>query len=155
MSAAEQPQQHASTARHRRETRLGIYLPLGLFTLALAGVILLVIAAYAAPEKRWGISLIADMLLTVLVLCPSVLCLGIIAMGFAVAAFKIGVLHGALAKPLRRAQNATKTASKRLEGTTNAINERTIGVSARMVFLSKLLNTFDEPADEAEDESHG
>lgn len=154
MSAVEQSQ-HTSTARHRRETRLGIYLPLGLFTLALAGVILLVIAAFAAPDKRWGISLIADMLLTVLVLCPSVLCLGVIAMGFAVAAFKVGVLHGTLAKPLRRAQDATKTASKQLEGTTNAINERTIGVSARMVFLSKLLNTFDPPADEAEDESHG
>ncbi|MCB9452092.1 MAG: hypothetical protein H6672_11680 [Anaerolineaceae bacterium] len=154
MAAAEQSQPPASTARHRRETWLGIYLPAGLFALLMAGGVLLVVVVFAAPEKRWGLSLIADLLLTVLILCPSMLCLGVIAVGLAVASIKIGVLHNALARPLRRAQQASAKVSQRAENATGTLSEYATAFSARMVFLSKLMNVFDQPEDEAENDHH-
>jgi hypothetical protein len=154
MTTVEGQQPH-STTRHHRETRLGIYVPVGLFVLALAAIILLVVVAFAAPEKRWGLSLLADLMCMVLILCPSMLCLGTIAVGTAVAAFKIGGLHTLLAKPLRRAQEASSSATQRIEGVTGTLSQHSIGISARMVFISNLLKLFDipeVPEEEAEDD---
>lgn len=155
MSAAES-QSPSSAALHRRETRLYIYLPAVLLFVVLLIAAGLVAITLSPPEKRWGLSLIADLMLTVLVLCPSVICLGAVAVGMAVLAVKIGVAHETLEKPLRRAQRITDTVAERSESTADAVNHRAVMFSARMAFFSKLLSVFDRPEDEPKDTNqHG
>lgn len=127
---------------HRRETRLQIILPF------VAGVVLVLVGGIIALllPKRLQVSLIADLMLTVLVLCPAALCLFAVAIGFVAAAAGAGKLHGSLGSALSRVEGLSARVLEQSGRVTDVINRQTIGLSARFAFLDKLLGVFDRPA---------
>lgn len=127
---------------HRRETRLYIILPLvaGIVVVLAGGVIALLL------PQRFQVSIIADLMLAVLILCPSVLCLFLIVVGLAAAVVGMNKVHTGAGKTLGRAEGLT---ARVLDGTnraTESINQKTINLSVKLAFLEKLLGAFDRPA---------
>lgn len=127
---------------HRRETRIGIILPLavGIVVVLLGGVIAMLL------PQRLQVSIIADLMVTLLMLCPSVLCLFVIAIGLVAAAAGMNKAHDSAGKALGKAEGLSARVLNTTERATEAINQRTINLSVKLAFLEKLLGVFDRPA---------
>lgn len=127
---------------HRRETRLYIILPL------VAGIVLVLAGGVIAMllPQRLQVSIIADLMLTIMLLCPSVLCLFAVVVALVAAAAGMNKLHGGAGKAFGRAEGLT---ARVLEGTNRAsetVNQKTINLSVRLAFIEHLLGVFDRPA---------
>src|SRR5687768_10185189 len=81
--------QRKALETHRRETQRTILLPAGIGLVALIAVLILVMAV----SSRGQISLVADFLLTLLVLCPLAVCTLPIVLLLVVAAVKMNSVH--------------------------------------------------------------
>ncbi|MBI5669149.1 MAG: hypothetical protein HZC41_14185 [Chloroflexi bacterium] len=133
---------------HRRETRLYIILPLvvGIVVVVAGGVIALLL------PQRLQVSLIADLLVTVLLLCPSVLCLFAVAIGFVAAAAAMNKAHTGAGKLLGRAEGLSARMLDTTNRATETINQKTINLSVKLAFLEKLLDVYERPALPPKDE---
>lgn len=127
---------------HRRETRMGIILPfaVGIVVVLAGGVIAMLL------PQRSQVSIIADLMVTILLLCPSVLCLFAVGIGLVAAAAGMNKVHNGAGKALGRAEGLTARVLTRTERVTESVNQRTINLSVKLAFLEKLLGFFDRPA---------
>jgi hypothetical protein len=127
---------------HRRETRNGIILPLvvGIVVVLLGGVIAMLL------PQRSQVSIIADLMVTLMMLCPSALCLFAVAIGLVAAAAGMNKAHDGAGKALGKAEGLTARVLKGTERTTETINQKTINLSVKLAFLEKLLGVYDRPA---------
>lgn len=133
---------------HRRETRRYIILPLvaGIVVVLAGGVIALLL------PLRQQVSIIADILVTVLLLCPAVLCLFAVAIGFVAAAAAMNNAHTATGKLLGRAEGLSARVLDTTNRATESINQKTINLRVKLAFLEKLLDVFERPALPPKDE---
>lgn len=129
--SANHPQATEQRLRHRRETVRQIALPFAL------GVGLIVICAVVVMffRQRLQVAAVADLMFTVLILCPAVLCLLAISILMVAAVALTTRAHGLLAKPLARLSSITQSVSEQAATTTNKVNRTTLDLSARLGFL--------------------
>jgi predicted membrane protein len=128
----------SSEQQHRRETRLQILLPLILgLSLIIAATVIVILFRQAAQ-----VSLVADTMLIVFMLCPLMICLLPITIGLIIAAVAMNKVHDQTRKPLRRLQLASREMADRTHKTTDTINQKTINASARMGGVYRLLDVF-------------
>lgn len=150
----EQPaDQPTAESTHRRETLRYITLPmLGGGVVMLIPVILVLLI-----RERLPVSLIADWMLAVCVLCPLALCLFPVTIAMMVMAFGMNKVHDGLARPLRRAGVFSKSIVDRAARLTDSINRRSISLSTVLAPLNTLWGIFDRPQEKPEltgDSSH-
>ncbi|MCC6612100.1 MAG: hypothetical protein IT320_01415 [Anaerolineae bacterium] len=112
-----------SDRRHRRDVLITIVLPLAGGVLLIALVMLLVILL----PRTQQVSLVADLTMTALMLCPLALCLLPISLGLVTAAVMSGRLHKGASKPLRRVEALSVEMSNRAV----SIGERASKLSIR------------------------
>lgn len=150
-----QQQARASEIQHRRETRRWLLLPMILLALfILAGVVLVVLLARGAQGGA-QVSIVADLLLSVLMLCPLVLCMLPVTILLIGAVFGMNRVHSAAASPLRRLEDLSETLTQRTRSASATINQKTLDTSARLGFVYRLLGTFGEASNEEDSQSHG
>ena len=132
-----------SEIRHQRETLRLVILPMSLVVIA---VVACLIGVMLLP-RRAQVSVVSDVVLTVLMLCPAVLCVlpitiltisGILAMNRA---------HDAASGPLRRLEDMSARLAERAESSTDMVNRQTIGISARLGFLYRLMSKLESHED--------
>lgn len=130
-----------SDQERQRETLRYLLLPmLGALLLVLIGA-----AVVLFLPQRSQVSIIADWMISVLVLCPVVICLFPICVGLIAAIAAMNRAHTLAAKPLRRVEDWSHTLAERTAKTTDALNQTTLSASARFAFVDRLLSTFDPP----------
>ncbi len=144
MSASSDQHQNVET-RHRQQTRWEIILPA-------AGALLLIVLCVGFVASRAflptlnesnRVSLLADWMLMVFMLCPAVLCVLPFALLGIVSVVGMSKAHGALGGLLTKAENASRLLEIRTTAVTNQVNQKTIAVSSRLGLIHKLLGVFE------------
>jgi hypothetical protein len=132
----------------RRVALRQIGLPMfGVGLVVLAAIIIVLVL-----PRRSQVSIIADWLLTLMLLLPTVLCLFGMFIGLVALIAALNRLHHATAKPLGRVNALSRTLADRAAQTADSVNQRAIGLGARFAFVDRLLSTFDAPSTEMKDE---
>jgi hypothetical protein len=93
------------------------------------------------------VGIVADVMLTVLMLCPAVICLFPLTLGMIVAIFGMNRAHNGLARPVRQVAVYSRTLMERSTAVTDHINQKTIDLSARLGGVYKLLSVFESEED--------
>lgn len=124
---------------HRREVRRMLMLP---FFGAL--LLLIVLVIIAAQTVRPGV--IADILLTLLILCPLAICLLPLYLGAFLLMGGVGRLHNGLVSPFKRLRGLTAAARERAEDGMDRAACASIGFNVRFAWLDRLVfSIFDGP----------
>jgi hypothetical protein len=150
MASASSEVRMTGQARHRRDTWLYIFLPLffgGVLVFVLLVLVLLL-------PKRAQVSLVADLMLTVCVLCPTVICLFPIYLLLIVAAFGMSKLHHTGAKQLVRLETMSRELVDKTQETTDRMNRISVSLNGAAAPLNRLGNIFDRPAPKVNDEEN-
>jgi high-affinity K+ transport system ATPase subunit B len=149
-------QQHAQTSelRHRRDTWLWLVLPMAaLALLIVAAVAVLVFVPRNLHESQT--SVVADLMLAVLMLCPAVVCMlpvTILALGSVVGLNRV---HGMMTRPLRALETHSETLATKAAASSAIVNRKTIDFSSRLGFIYKHFETFEQKPNQEDIEPHG
>jgi hypothetical protein len=135
-----------SEIRHRRETIRYVILP---FALVLLVVIVCLVGVFLLP-LRAQVSVVSDVMLTVLMLCPAVVCMLPLAILMVSGVFAMNRAHDAAANPLRRLQAMSARLAARAESTGDTVNQQTIGLSSRLGGLYRFTAVLE--SDEGDDD---
>jgi hypothetical protein len=128
----------------RRDQRLHIWLPF-----AVGAILLIVLVAFAALLPR--VSVVANCLLTVLILCPALLCLLPIYFLTVFAVFGMNSLYNGAAKPLRSLEKLSARVLNRTTDVSDTLARSSINFNARLAPLSNWMeHAFDERKDDHE-----
>jgi hypothetical protein len=136
-----EPQTTAARTRHRLETRSQILLPMLGGGLLLVG---LLVAALLLP-LRSQVSLVADLLLTIFVLCPMVLCLFPVYIVLMVLAFGMNKLHDAGARQLERAEKLSHSVATKTITAADSLSRKSIIINSAFAPLNRIWSIFDPP----------
>lgn len=133
------PKRMSALDKSRVDSRRSIWRWLILAALIVfAGLVISLVLQRAAQ-----VSLIADFMLIVMVLCPMVLCFAPLAIGLWVAVFAMTRLDGALSRQLDRLEGATQSLSDRTAKAGDALSRQSIGLTARFAILDRFFNAPD------------
>lgn len=122
----------------RKEQRQQIWLPF-----AAGGIVLLILVIFAALMP--GVSVVANVVLTVLLLCPAVICLLPIYFLLVFAVYGLNSAYNGAAKPLHRLEKLTATIATRTSRISDKLARQSINLNTRLAPLSyKLEHAFDE-----------
>lgn len=130
-----------SEQQHRRDTLLQIVLPFlgaGLFTLLLLIIVLIL-------PQRAQVSLVADLMVTVFVLCPIAVCLFPLYLGMVLLIYSLNKAHQAGAKQMVRVEDLSRTVTDKVIQTTDKLNRQSIALSALAAPLNRIWRVFDRP----------
>lgn len=139
------PREQGFTA-HRRETRTQLILPF-------VGALLIVLALTAVPlllndpQARLRVSFVADLLMTICILCPAVVCFAVIYFVVVLGIFGMGVLHRMAGTPLERLERITARFATGIDGVTRRVNEKAIAWSASLAPVYRVLSWFDRDSE--------
>lgn len=138
-------QQLEKTARTlRREQRLQIWLPFAVGVIVIAALVI-----FAAFLPR--VSVVANCLLIVMILCPAVLCLLPIYFIVTFAAFGMNGLYNSAAKPLRGIEKLSARVLNRTIRLSDSLARWSINFNVRLAPLSNWMeHAFDERKDDHE-----
>jgi len=133
--------------RHRQQTRWEIILP------AAAGFLVIIICIVFVASRAFlpsmdesnRVSLLADWMMLVFMLCPALLCMLPLALLGIVAVAGMTKAHGALTGLLAKVEDASRTLESKTKSVTNQVNQKTIAVSSRFGLIYKLLGVFERP----------
>jgi hypothetical protein len=133
--------------RHRQQTRWQIILP------AAAALLVIVICVGFVASRAFlptladsnRVSLLADWMMMVFMLCPAVICLFPLALLAVVAIFGMNKAHGAVMGLLIKIENSSRLLETKTTAVTNQVNQRTIAVSSRFGLIYKMLGVFERP----------
>jgi len=138
----QQPTRERESDRiYRREVRRQIILPIGLGFLFTAGLVALVLLL----PLRGQVSIVSDVMLTWVVLCPLAICMFLPALLMALTIYGMGSLNRAAAKPLHRLHDFSETTANKAAAATDEVNQRTLRASARLGWLYRATGVFDRP----------
>jgi hypothetical protein len=132
-------------ANHRRETLLSIILPVGGAGLALLTV--LAVTLLLLLPTRPQVSVLADWLLMIFMLCPVALCLLPVCIGLMTAVFAMNHLHAKTARMMGRAETLSETLVEKTLDATESISEKSISFNATMAHFDPLWHAFDDKED--------
>lgn len=142
------PDQHQNVeTRHRQQTRWEIILP------AVGALLLIIICVGFVASRAFlpsinesnRVSLLADWMLMVFMLCPAVICVFPFALLGIIAVFGMNKAHDALYGLLAKVEDASRSLESKTTAITNQVNQKTIAVSSRFGLIYKLLGAFDRP----------
>jgi hypothetical protein len=133
-----------SKRRHQREVLRFILLPMLLGGLVIVAVMIVVIALPRALQ----VSAVADIAMTLFILCPLVLCFLPFSIGLSVLALMSNRVTPAAAKPLRRGEALTLTISQRTASITDKVARASIGFNARLAPLTRWMDNAFTPKNE-------
>lgn len=127
--------------QHRFESWLYIFLPM------LGGGLLLVILLALALllPMRAQVSLVADFMLIIFVLCPLVICTFPLFLLMVVLVYGMHVLHRRAENPLDHLEAFSRTMTGRVSDITNKVNAQVIDLASRFAFFDVIWSTFDRP----------
>jgi hypothetical protein len=133
--------------RHRQQTRWEIILP------AAAALLLIILCVGFVASRAFvptlnesnRVSLLADWMLLLFMLCPAVICVFPLALLVVVGVISMSKAHGALAGLLLKVEDASRLLESKTTAATNQVNEKTIAVSSRFGLIYKLLGAFESP----------
>lgn len=136
-----QPPAPDSVARHARQTRRQIVLPV------LAGVLLiaLLVAVVLVLPQRLQVSTVSDFLVIVFMLCPAAICMLPLTILMLIAALGVGRLHDRAAPPLRGLQTRTAAITGQVESAADAVNRQAVTYGARLGAVLRVLDVFEYP----------
>ncbi len=141
MVAPPDSRQSASKANPNQDLLRWIILPIvGVGALVLAGTI----SVLLLPE-RLQVSLIADWLVSVMLLCPLAICLFPVCLLMVLAIVGMNRAHTAASRPLQRVELLSASLRDRTDNVADTVNRQTINASVRFAFLDRLLAIFDPP----------
>jgi hypothetical protein len=141
--------QRKALETHRRETQRTILLPAGIGLVALFAVLILVMAV----SSRGQVSIVADFLLTLLVLCPLAVCTLPIALLLVVAAVKMNSVHNWTANRLDGLVRVSLDADGRINRMMDNLARNVIKFGVWIAPFEKLvLSAFDPPESGSETE---
>jgi TM2 domain-containing membrane protein YozV len=152
---ADKPEKLDSIARHRRQTCLGIFLPvlsIGLLLLLLA----LSLAVPGSPlylTQTGQFSIISNIFLICFVLCPLVICAFPIYLLLALGAFLLNKVDHSAADGLRRVQTISRSAADRATTLGDRLSRSSIRWNARFAFVDRWLRAFEPRQNGREDET--
>lgn len=130
--------------RLRRTQRLQMWLPFGIGV-----VIILALVVFAAFLPR--ISVVANCLLTLLILCPALLCLLPVYFLMVFAAYGMNSAYRGAAKPLRSLEKLSARVLNRTLSLSDRVARQSINLNARFAPLSNWMeHAFDERKEEDE-----
>jgi hypothetical protein len=122
----------------RKEQRRQIWLPF-----AGGGLVLLILVVVAALMP--GVSVIANVMLTILLLCPAVICLLPIYFLLVFAVFGLNAVYDGAAKPLHRLEKLTATIAAQTSRISDKLARQSINLNTRLApFSHTLEHAFDE-----------
>jgi hypothetical protein len=125
---------------HRRETLLRIVLPVAAGLVALIVIVLLSMIALSSGQR----SVMADVLATVLILCPMAICFLPLALGLVALAFLMNKVHDGTENVMGKALNLSEVIYHRVDRNSEKIARRMIDFSAKIAPFEKLvLGAFD------------
>ncbi len=135
------PAQQEHLRQHRRETVLYMIVPLAVtvFIVLLGVVIILVL------PRQSQVSILADWLMTVMLLCPALICTTAICLGLIVAVVLMSRANRAAARPLQQLNEMSQKVANQTTKAAASVNEVTINAASRFAFLDRILNVFDMP----------
>jgi hypothetical protein len=134
-----------SQALHRRETLIYVLLPVaggGLVLLAALAVTL-----FGVLPRRPQVSILADWLLTVLVLCPAVLCLLPVCILLMTMVFGLNRLHGKTEGLMGKAEDMSASLANKAINASETVSRKSIGLTAKLAFFDPLWRVFDRKED--------
>lgn len=117
----------------RRSARKAIYKPFAMAVLIMVVVTLLMLFM----PKTQQTALVADMLLTTLILCPAALILFVLYMAMVFLVIGMGRLNGAVYGPLARLEAMTAALSVRVERLSARVDGSMIGLNERFARVEK------------------
>jgi membrane protein implicated in regulation of membrane protease activity len=138
-----------SEIRHRRDTWLWIILPMFLLVLLIAAAVAVLVIAPRELQAAHT-SVVSDLMLSVLILCPAVLCMLPVTILMLTSVIGFSRVHGAAARPLRRLEGHSETLNSKANSVANRINRGTINISSRLGFIYRHLGTFEQKSDKGE-----
>jgi ethanolamine transporter EutH len=119
--------------------RWQIWLPVVLLMLLFIGVLAVVLVL----PQREQVSIIADFMVTLLVVCPlSLLCL-VVAVGLLFAVAAMSKSFRLVQRPLHRVQGLSETMATRTAKMSDTVNHKAIDASARFAPVYKALGVFE------------
>lgn len=122
-----------SIREHRRQTRLGIYLPFA------GGILLLVLLmVIAANQGGARIAVIGDIMLTLFLLCPLVICMFPIYLLVVFVVVGMNRAHDKTAQVLTRAEDLTVKLRDRTYSVTDRAARASINLNSRFAFIDRL-----------------
>lgn len=127
--------------KHRSETWLHILLPVSLGGLL---IIILVILVLLLP-LRAQVALVADLMCSVLVLCPLALCLLPVYLMMMVMAFGMNKVHDKTAAPLHRLETRIRIMGERTIKAADTWSRRSIALTTKFALLNRVWDVFDRP----------
>ena len=132
-----------SQAQHRRETLLWIVLPMA------GGALLVIAGAVAAMLLRQPaqVSVLADWLSIIFLLCPVLLCLFPLSVLFLTGAIYMNQVHRKTAQLMGRAEAMSHSLADKTINVTENISKKSIGLNAKFAFLDPLWRVFDGKED--------
>ncbi|MDX2140049.1 MAG: hypothetical protein SF123_18325 [Chloroflexota bacterium] len=125
-----------SKRRHQREVMRFILLPMLLGVLVIVAVMIVVVAL----PRTLQVSAVADIVLTLFILCPLALCFLPFSLGLSVLALMSNRVTPAAAKPLRRGEALTLTISQRAVNIADKVARASIGFNARLAPLTRWMD---------------
>lgn len=131
--------------RIRRTYRLEILLP---FLLGVAGLVVLTLIAALVPRT----SLTANLLITVLMICPLVILTFVLVLIMVASVYGMGRLNNIAHKPMRKLESLTITARDKVVDSSDLITQQTVNLSTKTAPLETWLNgAFDRKKKKRED----
>lgn len=155
MSQPEGRSEEARELRHlamRRAERRRIWLSVLLPFMVVLVVALAIVGTVLSLRSPVQVSLIADSMLTVLVLCPLVLCMFPLVILSLVLVTLLNRWHPKSRSPLRRLEAWTALMEQNVEEWLGNVDERVLNWAVRLAPIRQLLATFDPPAAESSEE---
>ncbi|MGB1287326.1 MAG: hypothetical protein ACPG7F_12380 [Aggregatilineales bacterium] len=148
MSAPENPVEssqprESGAVLHQRDTRHRIILPFLLAWLLIIGIVMIA-ATMNDPLARTRVSLIADFMILILVMCPAMLTLFVIYMLIIVMNYGMLKLHRATGTPLQRLENLTEKMAERVNNITGKANQQAMNLGTRFAPIAHFLSVFED-----------
>ncbi len=149
-------QSHAQTSiiRHRRDTWLWIILPMVLLALLIAAAVAVLLFVPDELQEAQT-SVVADLMMAVMMLCPAVVCMLPITVLMLVSVVGLNRAHGAVARPLRVLEGDSATLANKTHAVAGNVNSKTIRISSRFGFIYKHLGLFEQKPNQEDIEPHG
>lgn len=143
MEVTPEMRHEASVERHRRQTRLEIWLPAAI---ALGVLVVAVLAAAFISTRYEELALVSNFVLTLLILCPAALCVLPLALVLVVAAVGMNNVHDWSEVKLGTVNRLSYSLNRRVDGVMTRLGKAgvTIG-SAAAPLEQKVFSAFDRP----------
>ena len=128
---------------HRQSTLRTIIFP---FLLAVSVIIAIfaVSALLSDPLARSRVSIIADFMMTTMILCPMVIVLFVVYMLIVVLNYGMVRLHAATGTPLQRLENLTQRMSERAGAVTGKVNEQAVKYRSWFAKVEHFMSAFED-----------